>query len=114
MNLRFYVRKTLKRAPIGIDDYMSVVGCILVCAMGANQVVGGCFQQNRLHLRSPCSTFNLRYLDLGTVVGGLGSHTPISDTGKPVIDRRTKVALQVSFLVLRIFESRLRLFLIHP
>lgn len=38
--LRFYVRLRLKPTFVGIDDWMIAFSCVLVCALGANQVVG--------------------------------------------------------------------------
>lgn len=40
VTLRFYVRLRLKPTFIGIDDWMITFSCLLVCAIGANQIVG--------------------------------------------------------------------------
>ena len=38
--LRFYVRMRLKPTFIGVDDWMIAFSCLLVCASGANNIVG--------------------------------------------------------------------------
>lgn len=38
--LRFYVRLRVRPTFVGIDDWMTAISCFLVCAQGANQIVG--------------------------------------------------------------------------
>ena len=40
VGVRFYVRLCLRSSRLGADDYMIVIGCLLVCAMCVNQLVG--------------------------------------------------------------------------
>lgn len=37
---RFIVRLRLKAGSVSCDDWLIACGCLLVCAMGANQVIG--------------------------------------------------------------------------
>lgn len=89
--VRLGVRIGMRRSVVGPDDWMIVAGSFMVCAMGANELIGKtppCPSQDDADL--------LKLLAIkGTYQGGLGRHTPLSPEGKPMIDRRTRITLKV-------------------
>ena len=69
--LRFYVRLRLRPTYIGIDDWMIAFSCLLVCASGANQVVGKIAFYRVCGLKRIVLMLN-EYLIIGAILGELG------------------------------------------
>lgn len=90
--VRFYVRWHVRSSHVGADDHMIVAGCLLVCAMGANQLLGRA-KFPSLHVFEEVAELN--HPQTGTILGGLGRHTPTAANGSPIIDQRTKTLLKV-------------------
>ena len=53
VSLRFHVRSQSKHS-VGIDDWMILAACIIVCGIGAIQVIGRCLELEQILLVDSC------------------------------------------------------------
>lgn len=88
--LRFYVRLRLKPTFIGIDDWMIAFSCLLVCASGANQVVG--MSRSIIESKETSVPSTQQRSIIGATLGEVGRDEVLTDTRRMYVQSKVRHA----------------------